>query len=234
MNEVLNHEPPFTHANFSRPPHWPRARFRAAPTRRVGLGFSLWIRRCRRRTRVCAGWLRCRVRALLAIPPGELLPTAQEHHAQLAARGLTALMDNLSLTADDAMHAKNLERIRPPRSSRTTSRQTRRPCSKPSWAAVEWDKVRRRWPRASPIKGKAAAAANSRSASSRTWRAARAWAVAAGQVKSPAVKLACDSAIQLRGVDLGKSSTLLPHAIHPCEGSSAAGQVQFVLPGEGD
>ncbi|MEQ2010161.1 MAG: TIM barrel protein, partial [Limisphaerales bacterium] len=93
----------------------------AAPARRVGLGFSLYGMKTlpvADALRVCAETGFHDVE--FALNPGyptepKLLSPEQRKdlRAQLAARGLrlAALMDNLSLTADDATHAKSLERI---------------------------------------------------------------------------------------------------------------------------
>jgi sugar phosphate isomerase/epimerase len=225
----------------------------AVPPRRVGLGFSLYGMKTlpvEQALRVCAETGFHDVE--FALNPGyrtepKLLSPAQrkELRSLLGSLGLrlTALMDNLSLLADEPSHAKNLERIQ----SAAELAHALAPDAPPLLETVmggrpaEWDKVKAQM--ATRLAGWAKAAAASKltlcikphvgSAAHLPEHAL--WLL--DQVKNPAVKLAYDfSHYQLRGLDLGKPlAALLPHTafIHVKDAVGDAAKFQFALPGEG-
>lgn len=187
-----------------------------------------------------------------ALNPGyptepKLLSPAQrkELRAQLAARGLrlAALMDNIHLTADDATHATNLERIK----AAAQLAHDLAPGAPPVLETVmggkpaEWDKVKAQMAARLADWGQAAAAAKltlcikPHVGSAAHLPEHALWLL--DQVKNPAVKVAYDfSHYQLRGLDLGKTlDALLPHTafIHVKDSVGELGKFQFVLPGEG-
>ena len=225
----------------------------AAPARRVGLGFSLYGMKTlpvEQALRVCAEIGFHDVE--FALNPGyatepKLLSPAQrkELRAQLAGLGLrlAALMDNIHLTADDATHAKNLERIQ----AAAQLAHDLTPDAPPVLETVmggkpaEWDKVKAQMAARLADWGKAAAAGKitlcikPHVGSAAHLPEHALWLL--DQVKNPAVKAAYDfSHYQLRGLDLGKTlDALLPHTafIHVKDAIGDAAKFQFALPGEG-
>ena len=225
----------------------------AAPARRVGLGFSLYGMKTipvEQALRVCAEVGFHDVE--FALNPGfptepKLLSPAQRKdlRAQLGTLGLrlAALMDNLSLTADDKAPAANLERIK----AAAELAHALAPDAPPVLETVmggkpaDWDKVKA--PMAARLAdwGRAAAATKlTLCIKPHVGSAAHLpehglWLLE--QVKNPAVKLAYDfSHYQLRGLDLGKTlDALLPHTafIHVKDALGDAAKFQFALPGEG-
>ena len=225
----------------------------AAPARRVGLGFSLYGMKTlpvAEALRVCAeiGFhdVELALNAGFATEP-QLLPPAQrkELRTQLGGLGLrlAALMDNFNLTADDATHAKNLERIK----DAAQLAHDLVPDAPPLLETVmggkpaEWEKVKAQMATRLADWARVAAA-------SKITLCIKPHVMAAAhlpehglwlldQVKSPALKLAYDfSHYQLRGLDLGKTlDALLPHTafIHVKDALGDAAKVQFALPGEG-
>jgi inosose dehydratase len=225
----------------------------AAPARRVGLGFSLYGMKAlpvEQALRVCAdvGFHDVEFALNPGYPTEPKLLSAEarkELRAQLAARGLrlAALMDNLSLTADDAAHAANLERIK----AAAQLAHDLAPAAPPVLETVmggkpaEWEQVKARfagrladWARVAGehkltlcVKPHVMAAAH--------LPAHGLWLLE--QVKHPALKLAYDfSHYQLRGLALGETlDALLPHTafIHVKDALGDATKVQFALPGEG-
>lgn len=229
------------------------ASVQAAPTRRVGLGFSLYGMKTMpvaEALRVCAEIGFHDVE--FALNPGyatepQLLSPAQrkELRAQLAGLNLrlAALMDNVQLTADDATHAKNLERIK----AAAQLAHDLAPDAPPLLETVmggkpaEWEKVKAQmatrladWGRAAAA-GKIMLCIKPHVGSAAHLPEHALWLLE--QVKNPAVKAAYDfSHYQLRGLDLGKSlEALLPHTafIHVKDAVGEAAKFQFVLPGEG-
>ena len=225
----------------------------AAPARRVGLGFSLYGMKTMpvaEALRVCAEIGFHDVE--FALNPGyatepQLLSPAQrtELRTQLAGLNLrlAALMDNIHLTADDATHAKNLERIK----AAAQLAHDLAPDAPPLLETVmggkpaEWEKVKAQmaarladWGRAAAA-GKITLCIKPHVGSAAHLPEHALWLLE--QVKNPAVKAAYDfSHYQLRGLDLGKSlAALLPHTafIHVKDAVGEAVKFQFVLPGEG-
>ncbi|NDA66368.1 MAG: sugar phosphate isomerase/epimerase [Verrucomicrobia bacterium] len=187
-----------------------------------------------------------------ALNPGyatepKLLSPAQrkELRAQLAGLGLrlAALMDNIHLTADDATHTKNLERIQ----AAAQLAHDLTPDAPPVLETVmggkpaEWDKVKAQMAARLADWGKAAAAGKitlcikPHVGSAAHLPEHALWLL--DHVKNPAVKAAYDfSHYQLRGLDLGKTlDALLPHTafIHVKDAIGDAAKFQFALPGEG-
>ncbi|MFA6545300.1 MAG: sugar phosphate isomerase/epimerase [Limisphaerales bacterium] len=225
----------------------------AAPARRVGLGFSLYGMKTlpvEQALRVCAETGFHDVE--FALNPGyptepKLLSPAQRKglRTQLGSLRLrlAALMDNLSLTADDAAHAANLERIK----AAAELAHDLAPDAPPVLETVmggkpaEWDDVKTRMAARLADWGRAAAAGRiTLCIKPHVGGAAHLpghalWLL--DQVKSPAVKLAYDfSHYQLRGLELGKTlDALLPHTafIHVKDALGDAAKFQFALPGEG-
>ena len=225
----------------------------AAPARRVGLGFSLYGMKTlpvADALRVCAeaGFhdVEFALNPDFPTEPKLLSPAQrQELRAQLGALGLrlAALMDNLSLTADDRAHAANLERIK----AAAELAHALAPDAPPVLETVmggrpaEWDKVKAQMATRLADWGRAAAAAKlTLCIKPHVGSAAHLpehglWLL--DQVKNPAVKLAYDfSHYQLRGLNLGKTlDALLPHTafIHVKDALGDAAKFQFALPGEG-
>lgn len=225
----------------------------AAIPRRIGLGFSLYGMKTLpvdQALRVCAETGFHDVE--LALNPGyptepKLLSPAQRKdlRAQLGTRGLrlSALMDNLSLTADDKTHAANLERIK----AAAELAHDLAPDAPPILETVmggkpaEWDQIKGRMAARLADWGQAAAAGKiTLCIKPHVMSAAHLpehglWLLE--QAKNPVVKLAYDfSHYQLRGLDLGKTlDTLLPHTafIHVKDSQGELAKFQFVLPGEG-
>lgn len=225
----------------------------AVPARRVGLGFSLYGMKTlpvEQALRVCSEIGYSDVE--LALNPGfptepKLLSPAQrkELRTQIGGLGLrlSALMDNLSLTADDKAHAANLERIK----AAAELAHELAPDAPPVLETVmggkpaDWDKVKAQmatrladWGRAAAA-GKITLCIKPHVGSAAHLPEHALWLLE--QVKNPAVKAAYDfSHYQLRGLDLGKTlDALLPHTafIHVKDALGEAAKFQFVLPGEG-
>ena len=226
----------------------------AAPAaRRVGLGFSLYGMKTlpvEQALRACAEIGFSEVE--LALNPGyatepKLLSPVQRKdlRTQLDGLGLrlAALMDNLSLAADDKTHAANLDRIR----AAAELAHTLAPAAPPVLETVmggkpaEWEQVKARfaarltdWARVA-AEGKLTLCVKPHVMAAAHLPAHGLWLL--DQVKNPALKLAYDfSHYQLRGLALGETlDALLPHTafIHVKDARGDAAKVQFALPGEG-